>query len=81
MSKPLTGIRSNHIEENDKDGKKDIANILVGRSLFIMGPKNWIRRISAFIVKSRIFDPFILIMILFSTILLTLENPLDNPDG
>ena len=30
-------------------------------------------------VAHKLFDPFILFMIVFSTILLTLENPLDDP--
>lgn len=58
---------------------KDIG--LQGTSLFLFGPRNPLRKISTMIVFHPKFDPFILFMIIFSTILLTLENPLDDPNG
>ena len=46
-----------------------------------MGPNNCFRQGIKSIVTYRYFDPFILFMICASTILLTLENPLDDPNG
>ena len=44
-----------------------------------MGSKNAFRKLCRSVVAHKLFDPFILFMIVFSTILLTLENPLDDP--
>lgn len=46
-----------------------------------MSPTNKFRSICAKIVGHPYFDNFILFLILFSTILLTLETPLDPPLG
>ena len=54
---------------------------LEGKSLFFLSQKNCFRIMVARVVKQQWFDSFILILILFASILLTLENPLDNPDG
>jgi len=54
---------------------------LVGNSLFIMGPENAFRALCAKIVGHPYFDSFILLLIGFSTILLALENPLDDPQS
>ena len=55
--------------------------ILQGRSLFIFSKTNPIRLFLLKVVTHRAFDPFILFLILFSTILLTIDNPLNDPDG
>ena len=49
--------------------------------MFVFTPDNSFRKIVAKIVFNRFFDPFILFLILFSTILLAIDNPLDNPNG
>ena len=67
------------MEDEGVDQSKDIK--LEGRVLFIMGKNNPIRKLCRSIVANKLFDPFILFMIAFSTILLTLENPLDNPNS
>ena len=54
---------------------------MTGYSLFMLSPTNAIRIACKIIVGHKYFDPFILVMIVFSTILLTLENPLDDPEG
>ena len=54
---------------------------LVGNSLCIMGPTNPFRALCAKIVGHPYFDSLILLLIGFSTILLALENPLDDPES
>ena len=54
---------------------------LVGRSFCLLGSGNCFRRLCYRITKFRFFEPFILFMIIFSTILLTLETPLDDPNS
>jgi len=53
--------------------------VLVGKSLSIMGPENPFRALCAKIVGHPYFDSLILLLIGFSTILLALENPLEDP--
>jgi len=66
--------------QKSKEGKR--KNIqLNGKSLFMMGPKNKIREFCRKVVGHQHFDNLILFLIGFSTILLTLENPLDDPNG
>ena len=66
--------------QKSKEGKR--KNIqLNGNSLYMMGPKNKIREICKKAVGHQHFDNLILFLIGFSTILLTLENPLDDPNG
>lgn len=54
---------------------------LEGRALFIFGPSNSFRKLLHKVISYRYFDSFILFMIIASTFLLTLENPLDDPNG
>ena len=54
---------------------------LEGNSLFVLKPTNKVRLYLSYVVGYKYFDTFILFMILFSTIMLTLDNPLDNPNG
>eukprot|EP00351_Strombidinopsis_sp_SopsisLIS2011_P002707 CAMPEP_0116871606 /NCGR_PEP_ID=MMETSP0463-20121206/2043_1 /TAXON_ID=181622 /ORGANISM="Strombidinopsis sp, Strain SopsisLIS2011" /LENGTH=212 /DNA_ID=CAMNT_0004510369 /DNA_START=592 /DNA_END=1230 /DNA_ORIENTATION=- len=63
--------------EHKKQKIKDI--VIEGKSLFFMGPDNSVRKICAKIVSYPQFDNFILLMIVISTFMLTLESPLDNP--
>lgn len=52
---------------------------LVGYSCCIMGPENTFRIICSKIVGDPWFDHLVLSLIGFSTVLLALENPLDDP--
>lgn len=54
---------------------------LKGKSLYICGPKNNFRFFIFKIVTNKFFDPFILSLILISTILLAVDNPLNDPNG
>lgn len=54
---------------------------LMGRSLFIFSPRNKCRRCVRDIVVSKVFEGVILFLIIFSTIMLAVESPLDNPNG
>ena len=67
------------LEPGEKKEAKE--NVLVGNSLCLFDPENSIRIACKKLVAHKYFDPFILVMIVFSTVLLTLENPLDDPDG
>lgn len=44
-----------------------------------MGPENPIRRLAIRIVEKENFDNFILFLIIFSTSMLILETPLNDP--
>jgi hypothetical protein len=46
-----------------------------------MNTENYLRKKCAMIVGHRYFDNSILFLIAFSTVLLALENPLDDPDS
>ena len=67
------------LEPREKKEAKEI--VLSGNSLCLFTPDNPIRILCKAIVGHKYFDPFILLMIIFSTVLLTLENPLDDPNG
>ena len=54
---------------------------LSGTSLYLFSPKNWLR---IFLHKIRYwpyFDNVILVLIIISSIMLALDNPLNDPDG
>jgi len=71
-------IKRNEVLEEKKVEK---VKPLYGNSLWLLSPRNPFRMICSRFVSFRYFDSFILAMILFSTLLLTLENPLDDPDS
>ena len=75
----LAQIKQDELEDNEETSKKVVD--LYGRSLFLLGTKNCFRNLCAKIVNYRHFDNFIIVMILFSTLLLTVESPLDDPKG
>ena len=52
-----------------------------GNSLLIMGPENGFRILITRLVKSPKFDFFILLLIAISSILLALDNPLNDPNS
>ena len=54
---------------------------LKGKSLLMMGPTNKFRLLLLRISAHRLFDPFILCLILFSTLTMTVDNPLNDPKG
>jgi hypothetical protein len=72
---------SDLLPETKHSAKKVVKVELYGWSLFLFYKKCWFRKLMSHIVHHPKFDPFILTMIVVSTILLTLENPLDNPEG
>jgi hypothetical protein len=52
-----------------------------GNSLFFLGPENSFRIFVTRIVESKPFDMIILFLIAFSSILLALDNPLNDPES
>ena len=59
--------------------KKEIK--VKGRSCFIFKPNNWLRQICYKIVKWAYYDTAVLFLIAISTLLLTLDNPNNDPYG
>lgn len=61
------------------DIQQEIENqVVVGKSLYLFGAKNKFRKILAKLVHTNQFEIFIVIMILVSSILLALEDPLKD---
>lgn len=56
-------------------------NIDPGRALFLLGPKNPVRRRCSAVVTNPGFDRFTLVLIGISSIALALDNPLRDPDS
>lgn len=54
---------------------------MIGRSIFIFGKDNWLRKVCYHIVKHPWYDTTVLSLIAISTILLTLDNPNMDPMG
>jgi len=54
---------------------------LSGKSLYLFDDENGLRKVCNKVVGHPYFDSLILFLIGFSTILLTLESPLDDPNG
>jgi hypothetical protein len=52
-----------------------------GTSLYIFVPKHCVRSFCVKVVTHRYFDPVILVLIIISSILLAIDNPLDDPDS
>ena len=67
------------VEAAEKPKRKPLT--VTGRSLWIMSPENKLRKCSVAIVGHHNFDNFILFLIFFSTIMLMMETPLDNPNS
>lgn len=65
----------------EKNKSKKVYFDLKGKSCGILGPKNPLRRCSKAIIDLKHFDNIVMFLILMSTILLTLDNPLNDPDG
>ena len=62
-------------------GKDEAAVVddLYGNSCWILGEQNWFRIKCSLIVRHKHFDNFVLFLILFSTILLAIEDPYEKP--
>lgn len=56
-------------------------NIDPGRALFLLGPKNPVRRRCSAVVTNPGFDRFTLVLIGISSVALALDNPLRDPDS
>jgi hypothetical protein len=65
------------VEAAEKPKKKPM--VVTGKALGFMSPQNPLRRFSVWIVSMEHFDNFILFLIVFSTFLLILESPLNDP--
>ena len=65
----------------DQRKKKKTPIVLSGKSLGIFGPTNKIRVICKGIVENKYYDSIVLALIGISTILLTLDNPLNDENG
>lgn len=75
----IASLKKLEVLKSQQPKSKEI--ILDGKSLMLLSPDSKFRLFCTKIVGHQYFDSFILFLIGFSTILLTLENPLDNPDG
>jgi len=53
--------------------------VLEGRSLYLLSPDNLIRVKFAQLISHPQFENFSIALILISTVLLALDNPLDDP--
>ena len=78
---PFTISSIKKMTEKNKTASKFKEIQLSGRSLFFMDSNNWVRVKSSVVVGYKHFDNFILFLIVFSTILLTLEHPMMDPNG
>jgi hypothetical protein len=61
------------------EAKKKKKTVLEGTSLSFMTPQNYFRRFCLFFYNLDHFDDFSNFMVVFSTILLVIDNPLDDP--
>lgn len=58
-----------------------IKHTLEGKAVCLFKPENMFRRLVGKCVHFIYFDSMILIIIFISTVALTLDNPLNDPDG
>ena len=54
---------------------------MVGKSLMIFEPDNYLREIANTVVKHKYFDSFILLIIVMSTVTMAVDNPLNDPNS
>lgn len=69
------------MEVQKAKGPKGRQINLYGNSVYLFSGENNLRKVCSKIVGHPYFDSLILFLIGFSTILLTLESPLDDPKG
>ncbi|GFO19983.1 voltage-dependent calcium channel type a subunit alpha-1-like [Plakobranchus ocellatus] len=68
--------------QNESGGFTGPKPMLPYSSMFIFGPTNPVRRFCHFVVNLRYFDPFIMIVILASSLALAAEDPVvENSDS
>jgi voltage-dependent calcium channel len=60
---------------------QESANKLQGKSLSILDPNNILRLFTKNIVLHPYFDPFIILIIIISTVMMAIDNPLNDPNG
>lgn len=68
------------IEEHNKN-MLESQSLIEGRSFFIFGPLNGFRLMIFRITSNNFFDGIIISMIAISSIMLALDNPLNDPNG
>ena len=78
---PLEWNRLGSMPLNSPARSMDEVEKAEGHSLYFFGPSNTIRLFLLKIIENPKFDMIILFFIFASSILLILENPLDDPDG
>lgn len=66
---------------NSTDTAMLINNVCEGDSLFFFDKESCLRIQVTKFIKSRFFEGFIMLLILISSILLALDNPLNDPDS
>jgi Ion transport protein len=59
----------------------NIDTKLTGKVFYCLGPENGFRQFIARLVTHKYFDPFIMILIFVSTILMAVDSPLNDPDS
>ena len=65
-----------HFDHKNKDDMKKVP--LTGRSLGIFSPRSRLRQICKRIVDFKYYDMIVMILIAISTLLLVLDNPLND---
>lgn len=75
----ISAIKQMEVEAAEKPKRKPLT--VVGRSLWIFSVDNPIRKFSVYIVGQENFDNFILVLILISTMMLSFESPMNDPNN
>ena len=65
------------VEASEKPKRKELT--VEGMSLYMMSPENPIRKFAVMLVGHQHFDNIILFLIVFSTLMLLVESPLNDP--
>lgn len=86
MSRSKTDLTA--VEDDKEEPFLDNENVEItkpkenkDRVLYVLGPNNLLRRLTLKISTNKIFENFILGLIVFSSILLTFESPFMDPNG
>lgn len=70
--------RRRKVLNNEKEQKKIKIQ---GYSLFLFGPQNCIRKFFVQVANSNKFEGFIILLILISSIMLVIDDPMDDPNS
>lgn len=73
----ISVIKQMEVKASEGAKKKNLN--VEGKALWLMSPENAIRKYSTSIVAHNHFDNTILFLIVFSTCMLILESPLNDP--